>query len=179
MAAAAIWQPWRAAAACRWAAGPQWLAAGGRAVPHSVVQYMPCCSSCKPRARVLSDGRQQCRHVPVGTGALRTMHTHTFSLPMLFGVAQFTDIISQSDVLRFLHKHRGRLGAGLLDATLQQARLAWPLGAARCLQQGRPAQGGGSMALLLRQLAATAGAGTLGALGPGAGVQRGASRASC
>lgn len=36
------------------------------------------------------------------------------------GGLQFTDIISQSDVLRFLHKHRAQLGAELLDVTLEQ-----------------------------------------------------------
>lgn len=33
---------------------------------------------------------------------------------------QFTDIISQSDALRFLHKHQAQLGEALLHATLEQ-----------------------------------------------------------
>lgn len=40
---------------------------------------------------------------------------------------QFTDIISQSDALRFLHKHQAQLGEALLDATLEQV-IALPAG---------------------------------------------------
>jgi hypothetical protein len=36
------------------------------------------------------------------------------------GGLQFTDIISQSDALRFLHKHQAQLGGELLDASLGQ-----------------------------------------------------------
>lgn len=40
------------------------------------------------------------------------------------GGLQLTNIVSQSDILRFLHKHCGQLGDQLLGSTLEQVRRA-------------------------------------------------------